>query len=211
MKAVIFDRDGVIINSESSHIYSVTQAFNKLGITITEEEQKSIIGIHPDDYTSSFLKKYDFDEKQFKEIQRKKFYEHLESVQFFLKIITLIKKLKDMNVPLALTTSSGKESTQNVIKKANLENIFDVIITREDTKKKKPNPEPYLLTAKKLNLNPKDCVVIEDTSIGVESAKSAGMKCIAIPNEYTKNHDFSRADKIINSRNEININIFEDL
>ena len=208
IKAVIFDRDGIIIDSESTNINSAVKAFKWLGIAIKEEEKEWIVGKHPDDYKKLFLEKYDFSYEEFRKIQRKIYYELLESANFFEKTISLIRKLHKMNITLALTTSSSMKSTLQVLKKARLENIFKVIVTFEDYSERKPNPESYLITAKKLGVEPKDCVVIEDSSVGINAAKNAGMKCIAIPNEYTKKQDFSKADLVVDSADKINIDIF---
>ncbi|MBI2130092.1 HAD family phosphatase [Candidatus Woesearchaeota archaeon] len=210
-KAVIFDRDGVILDSESANIKSAVEAFNELGISIKEEEKDRIAGRHPNDYKKFFLEKYDFSYEEFRKIQRKTYYELLESTPFFVKTISLIKKLHELKIPIALTTSSNLKSTLQVLKKADLENIFDVIVTFEDYKKRKPNPESYEITAKKLDLNPKDCVVIEDSSVGVEAAKNAGMKCIAIPNKYTERQDFSKADLVVDSADKINIRLLNSI
>lgn len=81
--------------------------------------------------------------------------------------------------------------------------MFNVIVTHEDCESLKPDPEPDALTANKLGIEPKYCVAIEDTALGVESAKGAGMKCIVIPNEHTKHQDFSSADTVVKSASEI--------
>ena len=211
MKAVIFDRDGVILDSESINMSSAVKAFKELGIKIKDEEKELIIGRHPDDYGKFFLKKYEFSYEEFRKIQSKTYYALFESAPLFKKTVSLIKKLYKQKITLALTTSSAMKSTLQVLKKANLENTFDVVITSEYYKKRKPDPEPYLVTANKLNLSPSECVVIEDSPVGVESAKSAGMKCIAIPNEFTKKQDFSKADIIVESADKINITLLDNI
>lgn len=211
MKAVIFDRDGVILDSESTNVNSAVKAFKELGITIKKEEKDWIIGRHPDDYKKFFLKKYNFSYEEFRKIQGKSYYELLESTPLFGKTISLIKKLHEMKIPLALTTSSGIKSTLQVLKKADLENVFDVIVTFEDYEKRKPDPESYMITAKKLNLNPEDFVVIEDSSVGVEAAKNAGMKCIALPNKYTNKQDFSKADLVVGPQEKISWKLISSL
>ena len=98
-KAVIFDRDGVILDSESVHINSTIYAFNKLGISLNEEEIDELIGKHPEDYKIYLLKKYSFSYDDFRKIQKEKYYNLLESAPFFDRIINLIKKLHSMNIP----------------------------------------------------------------------------------------------------------------
>ena len=88
--------------------------------------------------------------------------------------------------------------------------MFTELVTFEDYTFRKTNPEPYLVTAKKLNVKPQDCLVFEDSNVGVEAAKKAEMKCIALPNEYTKKQDFSKADKIIWPNEKIDIRLLEN-
>lgn len=211
MEAVIFDRDGIIIDSESINIASAVETFKKLGINITKEEEKYIVGRHPEDYKNFFLEKYDFVWDEFRKLQREKYYSLLPKVPFFDKTIKLIKMLHRLKIPLALATSSNKETTLQILKRAKIEEMFEVIITSEDYNLRKPDPEPYIATSFRLNLMPEDCVAIEDSSVGVESAKRAGMKCIAIPNEYTKDHDFSRADLILDSADKIDLKLLNSL
>ncbi len=209
-KAVIFDRDGVILDSESVHINSTIYAFNKLGISLNEEDIDELIGKHPEDYKIYFLKKYSFSYEEFRKIQKEKYYNLLESTPFFDRIINLIKKLHSMNIPLAITTSGSKKSTIQILQKAGLEKVFAELVTFEDYTFRKPNPEPYLVTAKKLNVKPQDCLVFEDSSVGIEAAKRAEMRCIALPNEYTKKQDFSKADKIIWPNEKVDIHLLEN-
>lgn len=211
MKAVIFDRDGVIVDSESCNIIAAIKAFKQLGISIKEEEKKLVIGRHPDDYHKLFLKKYKFSYPEFRKIQKEMYQKLIESAPLLSKTIALVKELHKSNVKLALTTSSGKRGTDMVLEMAGLKGMFDLIITHEDYTKRKPDPEPYIVTARKLGVDPKDCVAVEDTSVGVESAKRAGMKCIVIPNRYTKGQDFSKADIVVESAENISLDLLNSL
>lgn len=202
-KAVIFDRDGVIVNTEGIVIESVKKAFLHLGFEFKDEDIPQIIGRSSTVYTNYFLQKWEFDVEEYRKIQRAIFYENINSAPYFEKTVALIRSLHNKKIPLALTTSAGKEGTLLILKNIGLDNIFDVIITREDCKNFKPDPEPYIITAKNLAIAPEDCIVIEDTALGVDAAKEAGMKCIAIPNEYIKDQDFSRADKVVSSADEV--------
>jgi len=118
-------------------------------------------------------------------------------------------KLKKQNYKIALTTSSDLKTTKMLLKRIKkLNDYIDVIITRENYKKSKPNPEPYLVTAKKLKVKPNECVVVEDSLPGLKSAKSAGMKCIVIPTGLTKKQNFKEADLIVKSAKDINLEKF---
>ena len=110
-----------------------------------------------------------------------------------------------------MTTSSDRKSTVHLLDKAGLTTVFDVIVTFEDYGKRKPHPESYVLTAQKLNVNPEDCIAIEDSSVGVEAAKRAGMKCIAIPHGHTQKQDFRQADLVVDSADKITITILNTI
>ncbi|MBT4277841.1 HAD family phosphatase [Candidatus Falkowbacteria bacterium] len=203
IQAILFDRDGVIINSEKTNVFSAVQAFGDLGIVISEKDKEYIVGKHTLDYVEYFEKKYSFPLDMFLKIQKENYYKLFSSVEFFENTIKLIKRLKLKGYKIALTTSSHLDSTKTVFEKANLGEVFDVVVTFEDCKKRKPDPYPYLITAKKLGIKSSECLVIEDSVIGLESAKNAKMKCVVIPNEYTKKQDFTKADFIVKYPNEI--------
>ncbi|MBU1974919.1 MAG: HAD family phosphatase [Nanoarchaeota archaeon] len=202
IKAVIFDRDGVIIDIEGIDIMSATKAFQELGIELTNEDKTKIVGRHPQNYFK-FLEKYNIPYDKFRPRQRELYYEEFDNANLFAETIGLIKRLHDMKLTLALTTTARRKSTNTVLKRAELEDIFNVIVTAEDYKTKKPDPESYILTAKKLGVKPVDCVVVEDSEVGMRAAKSAGMTCIIIPNDFTKKQDFTAADLVVESADEI--------
>lgn len=208
MIAFIFDRDGVILDSEKANLNSGVNAFKALGINLTEEEKKHIIARYPDDYIKYYQDKYEFSYEKFRELQILEYYELLKITPIFYNTINFIKTLKQKKIKLALTTSSNIISTEKVLIRTGLEDIFDVIVTYEDCSKRKPDPEPYLITAEKLGIDPFYCVVVEDSEIGLISAKKAGMRCIIIPNEYTKDQDFKKADLVVDSAEGIDTHPF---
>lgn len=202
-KAVIFDRDGVIIDSEALTIDAMRKAFKKLGYDMPDSDIPNVIGHSSTKYTEYFLAKWEFNPDEFREMMREFYYKRLDKSLLFSETIELIKKLYKNNVTMGITTSAGFDGTILILKMAGIDNMFKVIVTREDCTKHKPDPEPYLLTAKKLGIDPSLCVAIEDTSLGIESAKKAGMVCIAFPNTFTKDQDFSTADYVVSSSKEL--------
>ena len=208
VKAVIFDRDGVIINTEGVLIDSVKKAFKELGFIVQKEDIPQIIGRSYDVYKDYFLSKWDFDFEEYRRIQKELYYSNLDKAKFFEDTLELIKTLHAKKIPIAVTTSAGRDGTLLILGKAGIDQMFNVIVTKEDCKNLKPDPEPYITTAKKLQIESKFCVVIEDTALGVEAAKKAGMMCITIPNEFTKNQNFSMADVVVKSAKEVE-NILE--
>jgi len=209
IKAFLFDRDGIILDSEFAHIKAVIETFKKFGIKIKKSEHKLIVGRHPDDYLPELKNKYDFSIEEFWKVENSLYYKYFNKDPIFKEIIKLMGKLKKQNFKIALTTSSDLKTTKMLLKRIKkLNDYVDVIITRENYKKSKPNPEPYLVTAKKLKVKPSECVVIEDSLPGLKSAKSAGMKCIVIPTNLTKKQNFKEADLVVKSAKDINLEKF---
>jgi HAD superfamily hydrolase (TIGR01509 family) len=204
-KAVIFDRDGVLLDSEHCHVQSVVQTLQRFGCPAQPADVQFIVGRHPDDYKRELLTKYDVDWQKYRQRQRNAYYEIFSRVPLFDNTIDLVKRLHKASVPLALTTSASKQGTEEVLKRAHLQNIFDVLVTSEHYTKRKPDPEPYLVTAGLLGFDTIDCVAVEDSVHGLESAKAAGMKCIIIPNRYTKEQDFSSADQVFRDARKISV------
>jgi len=97
------------------------------------------------------------------------------------------------------------EDINVIFPKLNILSYFDVFVTCEDVVNGKPAPDVYLEVAKRLKLKPLECLALEDSESGVAAGKSADMKVIAIPNKYTKNHNFSKADLIVKSLDDIKV------
>ncbi|MCX6741859.1 MAG: HAD family phosphatase [Candidatus Pacearchaeota archaeon] len=215
IKAVLFDQDGVILDSEDTHYKAERIIFDRNGIFFPEEEHKKFQGRNIRDIVEMAIKGQNVkktaqelvDEKRalWKEIAKKE----LKIFPGFYELIaSLNKKYK-----IALTTSAGR-ITRDFVESLFPEQkgIFDVEVTGDEVKNTKPHPEPYLLTASRLKLRPEECVVIEDSINGIISAKSAGMKVIAITNSLEKEElEKENPDKIVSSLKEINLDLIQSL
>jgi HAD superfamily hydrolase (TIGR01509 family) len=211
IKAVIFDQDGVIIDSESINLASALFSFEQLGVKIDDQDKKTIIGIHPADYKNTMLAKYDFDFDRYVEIKREYYHKALMTAPLFDKTVAIINELNKKNIPLGLVTSSKRATNEEILKRAGLGNIFKAIVCFEDCELRKPAPDCYLKAAVKLGIEPQSCLAVEDSQPGLTAAKSAGMTCYVIPNQTTQNQDFFRADKIIDYETELNFELFIEL
>ena len=195
IQAVIFDLDGVIANSEPYHGISEKLVFKELGIKPVEIEA----GTRFADVISKISSRNGLN-LNVKEVVDKKFdimidmfKSQLNPIEHSIELINKIAGKK-----LAVVSSSTKNWVNFSLRKFGVDKKFDVIIAAEDIKNGKPNPEPYLTAARKLNLKPENCMVIEDSSKGVESAKSAGMVCIGLISPHTVPEDLSKADYVLN-------------
>lgn len=216
IKAVIFDMDGVIIDSEPiqsksleilAREYNKTPIYNKEGLIHT-------VGISGDAGYIEFMKKHNIEESL--EVLRKKrriifvnlLKQKLQPTPGFLK---LLRKLSKQNLKIALASNRFLEHVSLILGNLGVKGKFDVIIGPSSTIQHKPHPDIYLETARRLEILPEDCAVIEDSETGIISAKKAGMKVIAVPNKYTKHHDFSKADKIVKSLSEVTVKLINNL
>lgn len=204
IKAIIFDMDGVIIDSEDVNLKASIKAFKEKNIKLTKEDLDYIKGRHPIDSNKHLLKKYKFNNKEMIKRQQELYFEHYSHMKPYKRTVEFIKEIKK-HYPVALATSSEPRAVEIMMKRCKLKNTFKVVSTFFDVEKHKPHPQMYLLTAKKLNIHPKHCLVFEDTALGVEAATRAGMTCIALPNKYTKNQDFSKASLILSHRQKLNL------
>ncbi|HLC89221.1 MAG TPA: HAD family phosphatase [Candidatus Nanoarchaeia archaeon] len=212
IKAVIFDMDGVLRDSAKINVLSAKKSFQQFGLTLDARDKDIIVGRHHDDYLPLLRRKYRFDAKKYKLLNSRNYFTLLKDVRllpFTKKTLLLLRQNK---LKLALATASNRNDVEEfLIHKFSLSNFFEVIITFEDCRQRKPNPEIYLNVLGKLHLPAREAVAVEDSEVGVEAAKRAGLKCIAIPNGYTKNENFSRADLIIHSLAELDLKLLSRL
>lgn len=179
VKCVIFDLDGVIVNSLDFWKKTENNLLLKLGIIGDITDFKSTASMSTKDAIAYWCKKNSVKMEDVQEMERCVIDEMIRLIQSTECINTEIKlwinKLKADDYLLGLATNSPREIVNVVLEKAQLQNIFDVVVTADDVEKVKPNPEIYLKTSRLLHLNPMECLVIEDSDFGILAAKRAGM------------------------------------
>lgn len=211
---VIFDMNGVITDDEELHELATKMVFDNVGLVITSEIYRQYcLGRTDAAAFVDLIKVFALEGQKATSLIADKSIMYQELVADNLKVypgvIELIEKL-DQKYTLALTTSSTFNEVQAVMTQLQLGNRFKIIVSAQDVKHGKPDPEPYLLTAKKLGVECKHCVVIEDSENGVRSAKAAGMKCVAIPNTEERGK-LVLADYIIDDYSEITQDLIQHL
>jgi beta-phosphoglucomutase len=212
IKGVIFDKDGVITDSEEYNYIIIKTAFKYWNIDVSFNEFLEECTKHKKSAFEVFKpKNVKIERKAYQELKKKLYFELFDEYFKLLPgAIECISKLsKDFK--LGLATGNKKYRTDFELKKTGLDKYFLSVLSRDDVINNKPDPEVFLKSAHNLKLKPEECVVIEDAYGGIVAAKKANMYCIAIPNNYTKEHDFNLADKIIKSLSELDPKLIKSL
>lgn len=212
VKAIIFDLDGVIIDSAELHKQSAAIVFRSIGLERASGDLSQLMGMRDQDIFHILKAKYRLSPLHENLVKKRiQIFLRLAASKLTLKkgVLQLLPRLR-RRVKLAVTTSSAREIWQFADKKFNLSRFFDVVVTGDDSKKGKPDPEPYLKTCERLGVDPKDCIVIEDAVAGVRAAKQAGAKCIAIA-QGSSRAAFWEADYVVGSLAEIDQGVLDRL
>jgi beta-phosphoglucomutase len=188
IEAVIFDMDGVLCDSEALICTSAVEMYRELGVMVQREDFVPFVGTGEDRYISGVAEKHGVSLNLAKakartyEIYLSLVPTHLEA---FPGAVELVKQCRDAGLKTAVASSA------DLVKiKANLNKIglpietWDAITSSEDVVKKKPAPDIFLAAARKLRSAPGACVVIEDAVVGVEAARAAGMRCVAVAHTF---------------------------
>jgi len=216
IQTVIFDLDGVIIDSEPVHFLLEKQMLDELKVTMSSEEHNSYVGMSSENMWSAIVKKHNLFYQPAELVQKKHalYTDHLINEQNLHPIpgvAELIKELYENNFKLVIASSSPGEVINAVLTKFNLSNYFIATVSGTRLVHSKPHPEIFLKAAKLANSKTEECVVIEDSQNGVAAAKAVDMKCIGFANPNSGNQNLSKADVIIKSFEEINVDFIRSL
>jgi HAD superfamily hydrolase (TIGR01549 family) len=212
--AVIFDMDGVIVDSEP--VYSIwnQELFQHLNITVPQEIRSQLIGGSVKSKWKLIKEHCELSQTVEDLIQ----YQHgfFRSKEFFFGDIlfpgvrALTDNLKRKGISIALASSSDRDRINRVIKDCELQQFFDAVVSGEEFQDSKPHPDIFLHTARKLGNEPERCIVIEDSYNGLLAATRAGMKKIGVKHKSIP-MDLSLADLTITSLEEIDLEILEKM
>jgi HAD superfamily hydrolase (TIGR01509 family) len=213
--AVIFDMDGVIVDSEI-HWKTVEGYFLQSVIpTWSSSDQSRIIGIGVHDLYALLTNEYGLQktEEQFLELYQEMASEiYGQKVSLLEGFSDLLATLNKHHIPVALASSSPRSWIDIMLDRFDLRAAFKAVVSADELKGEgKPSPVIYLLTAKRLGVSPAACIAIEDSKNGVLSAKNAGMFCIGLRNGFNEEQDLSRADMVISGFAELDRNVLRKL
>jgi beta-phosphoglucomutase family hydrolase len=208
IRAVIFDMDGVIAETEYVHIEAEKQTMLKYGVRISEDELHEYTGTTAKLMFTELIKKYGLDatfEEMFK-VKEKILFELMEKgVQPTKGVVDLLLELRKRKIKLAVASSSHRKMIEYVLKTLKITGLFESVVGAEDIERSKPDPEIFQVSAKRLEVKPEKCLVVEDSRLGVEAAKSAGMKCLGYVNPSSGKQDLSKADIVTHDFRKLNV------
>jgi beta-phosphoglucomutase family hydrolase len=206
-KTILWDMDGVIADSYSLHFVAWQETFAKRGIKFTKEDFTKLFGTRNDFIARSVLGR-ELPEADVKIVIQEKEESFRRkatgNIKPFPGAVRLLNAVKKGNFKLGLASSAPKENIDLVLSELKLAGIFDCIVFGQEVSESKPSPQIYLLAAKKLEVAPNDCVVIEDSQLGVKAAKTAGMKCLAITNTHPR-EKLEEADRVVDSLENVDL------
>ena len=203
LKSIIFDMDGVLVNSEPVHYKAYLMALEPWGKTFPYEEYKNYIGTVNAVILDGLIEKFSLPitREEFNEIMKEK-KEYLYERDGYPGVDGVPKMLADLKgagYALAVASSSPHENIIKATKALGIDRYFDVLVSGESVEHPKPAPDVFLKAAKALGTEPKDCLVVEDSCHGVHGAKNAGMACLGFVNPDSGSQDLSFADRLTKS------------
>jgi len=208
LKAVIFDMDGVIVNSEPLHRKAYFDMFEEFNLNVSNRLYESFTGKSTSAICRELCKIFDLSISHEKLMLSKR--KHFKTIfdndpefQMIDGALSLIKNYFYNNLTLILASSASMTNINRIFKKFDLDKFFKAKISGADLKESKPNPEIFIKAAKLSGFNKSECIVIEDSTNGVIASKSAGIYCIGFNSPNSKNQNYDKADLVVSNFNEI--------
>ncbi len=211
VNAVIFDMDGVVVNTEPIGYKANQQMYKALDIVVPDEVYATFIG-NSDKMIVQKLKDLYQLEHTHEELLDKKykyyfdFFDNADDLELLPGVKDLIIDLHKNGMKLVLASSASKRKIEAVFTRFGLHAYFEAKISGEDFELSKPNPEIFLEAVAKTGFPKQECIIIEDSTNGIKAAKAAGVYCIGYESSHSMGQDTALADKVITDFKELNYN-----
>ena len=190
IQAVIFDMDGVLVDTEEYICQAAIRFFDENGLQVKAEDFLDFVGMGENRYIGGVAEKYNFPIEIHS--AKTRVYEHYHDiVRGDLKplpgVLKFINRCKSKNLKLAVATSADKPKMLINLKESGLSSeMFDTLVNGLDLKRLKPHPDIFLIAAERLDIPPENCLVVEDAISGVQAAKAAGCRCLGLMTTFSQ-------------------------
>lgn len=202
-RLIIFDLDGVLLDSEKLYMDMNQRFFKELGANISIEEHQAFVGISATKMWAYIKEKSNLAQTvdQLKELEKELKYKTLYETDLIPSegVMEFLEKLKAGQYTLAIASSGLRKNIELILRKLKAEKYFELIVSGEEVAKGKPEPDIFLKVSDHFGKKPGDCIVIEDSTNGVTAAKSAGMVCFGYFNPNSGKQDLTKADFVFDS------------
>ncbi len=209
IRALIFDFDGLIIDTESPEFETWLEIFGEFGASLKFEEWVACLGTSADAFDAAGIlyqrTGYKTDNLTLWTEQKKRSIQKSNQLQPLPGIIHLLEEAKSAGLGLAVASSSPRTWVEGHLTRLNLFDSFNHVLTKDDVTFVKPEPDLYQKALNRLGVDPAQAIAFEDSPNGIKAARKAGLFCIAIPNPISRRLDLSEANLIINSLSETNL------
>lgn len=216
-QAVIFDFDGTLVENEDTYTDCFIAVLRKHNVhyKIEDDQHPHVLGIGLEENWTKLHKQFGLSDEititQLVHETQDEYHSRMSDVHIRPGFKELHEALTEEGIAVALATSNNWWVIDDELEDLGIKNYFNVTVTGEEVLNKKPEPDIFLEAAKKLFVEPEDCIVIEDSLAGILAGKEAGMKVVAIRNNYIEEEDLAKADLIIDSFEELNLMKLETL
>jgi beta-phosphoglucomutase family hydrolase len=211
--SVIWDMDGVIVDTAACHFESWRYVFEKQNARFTKSDFKKKFGQRNDAIICSTLDRTGtIDDIEKIALDKEQYFRSCakDKVKPFPGAVELIKSLAKKHIKMAIASSAPLENIELLLNNLEIKDCFQTLVPGKDVKESKPSPQIFLLAAHRLGAKPEECIVFEDAIAGITGAKNAGMHCVAVTTTNHRN-ELSDADLIVDSLKEVKIAALEAL
>jgi HAD superfamily hydrolase (TIGR01509 family) len=210
VKAVIFDFDGIVLDSETPEFESHRRIYERSGVTLTVDEWCGVIGTWSEGHDEQWFRRLCAQssgapgrEAYFAE--RRQIFEAIVPAAPMRGVRELLLQLRGAGVAAAIASSAPARWVVGAVDRLGIRPLFDAVVTGDEVARRKPAPDVYLEAARRLGVDPARSVAIEDSEPGIAAACAAGMKVIAIPHWLTERHDLSAAHLTVAHAGELTV------
>jgi HAD superfamily hydrolase (TIGR01509 family) len=198
LAAVIFDFDGIVLDSETPEYESHRRIYARCGVTLTVEEWCGVIGTWSEGHDEQWFRRLGerspaAPPRDVYFAERRRIFDEIVPADPMRGVLELLGALRGATIPIAIASSAPARWVVGAVERLAIRPLFDAVVTGDEVAHRKPAPDVYLEAARRLGVDPSRSIAIEDSAPGIAAARAAGMKTIAIPHWLTERHDLGAA------------------